>query len=212
MDAAGLTMTVNALCKLREVEAAMSPVRGWQALAQAIEREAPTMSEHELSVAFDATCKLKALETAMTSSGWYVLALRMEELAPKMKALQLVHTLRATSLLPGVVIELSPLAWERLAAGAARAGNTGLRQVARDMLCDACDVLDLPPPPRTKLQRSSVHDDGSDGSGSGGGSIGDNGSRGNGGGIGDSGSSDNGGGGVEVCDGIGGDGEGRRAT
>eukprot|EP00740_Mantoniella_antarctica_P023520 CAMPEP_0198693966 /NCGR_PEP_ID=MMETSP1468-20131203/260356_1 /TAXON_ID=1461545 /ORGANISM="Mantoniella sp, Strain CCMP1436" /LENGTH=75 /DNA_ID=CAMNT_0044448897 /DNA_START=18 /DNA_END=241 /DNA_ORIENTATION=- len=75
------------------------------------------MSEHELSVAFDATCKLKALETAMTSSGWSVLALRMEELAPKMKALQLVHTLRATSLLPGVVIELSPLAWERLAAG-----------------------------------------------------------------------------------------------
>eukprot|EP00740_Mantoniella_antarctica_P025066 CAMPEP_0198683224 /NCGR_PEP_ID=MMETSP1468-20131203/10216_1 /TAXON_ID=1461545 /ORGANISM="Mantoniella sp, Strain CCMP1436" /LENGTH=60 /DNA_ID=CAMNT_0044427005 /DNA_START=81 /DNA_END=259 /DNA_ORIENTATION=- len=59
MNAQGIAVTLNAMCKLEAVAGVMSPA-GWDAVARAVESTAPTMTSQGVANTLNAMCKLEA--------------------------------------------------------------------------------------------------------------------------------------------------------
>lgn len=79
----------------------------------------------------------------------------------------MVEALHSISRLPAVAVELvEPSARQVMGDAVERVGASRMRQVERDKLCKACDVLGLEVPSRTN---PDAFDDGGDGSGGDGG-------------------------------------------
>jgi len=69
MNEQGVANTLNALCKLEAVTAAVSPV-GWKRLVEAAEKTAGEMNPPGVANTLNALCKLEVAAAAMSPIGW----------------------------------------------------------------------------------------------------------------------------------------------
>jgi hypothetical protein len=86
--------SLNALCKLEAVTAAVSPT-GWAGLAAAAERTASEMNPQDVANNFNALCKLETAAAAVSPTGWTGLAEALERTARKMNPQDVANTLNA---------------------------------------------------------------------------------------------------------------------
>jgi len=69
MNPQGVAKSLNALCKLEAMTAAVSPV-GWKRLAEAVERTASDMKPQEIANPLNAVRRLESAASAVPTLGW----------------------------------------------------------------------------------------------------------------------------------------------
>jgi len=94
MNPQDVANSLNALCKLEAVTAAVSPP-GWAGLAKAVERTAPQWNPQDVANSLNALCKLEAAAAVVSPTGWKLLAEAAERTACEMNPQGVANSLNA---------------------------------------------------------------------------------------------------------------------